>query len=97
MNPTPLAGLADVAGTEGVRAWELPREVRIFRTGARQLQRVPDRRGAGFRRHDAAMTNQCEQRPAAVEVLFERSFERAWEIWATVSAAAAYLGVQPRQ
>ncbi len=31
------------------------------------------------------------------ETLFDRSFQRESELWATVSAAGAYLGVQPQE
>jgi len=34
---------------------------------------------------------------ATAEALFDRSFKVASEIWATVSAAGAYLGVQPQE
>ena len=34
---------------------------------------------------------------ATAESLFDRSFERKGDIWATVSAAGAYLGVPPQE
>ena len=34
---------------------------------------------------------------ATAESLFDRSFERKDELWATVSAAGAYLGVPPQE
>ncbi|MHB8912341.1 MAG: tetratricopeptide repeat protein [Lysobacter sp.] len=34
---------------------------------------------------------------AAAEALFDRSFKLQSEIWATVSAAGAYLGVEPQE
>lgn len=34
---------------------------------------------------------------ATAETLFDRSFERSSEFWATVSAAGAYLGVPPQE